>query len=116
VRGSRWRWNWGAGDGSFLVEYAACHPERNFIGCGAAAWPDPEDGPQGQRAGLSNLRGVRIESSYFLGYLLPDHSAEALHVYFPDPWRSESTGGIGSLTQLFRRLPSGPSLRADGCT
>ncbi len=35
---------------------------------------------------LKNLRGVRIESSYFLQYLLPAHSARALHIYFPDPW------------------------------
>jgi tRNA (guanine-N7-)-methyltransferase len=33
-----------------------------------------------------NLRGVRIESSYFLQYLLPAHSTTALHIYFPDPW------------------------------
>ena len=36
--------------------------------------------------GLKNLRGVRIESSYFLQCLLPSHSASALHIYFPDPW------------------------------
>jgi tRNA (guanine-N7-)-methyltransferase len=41
---------------------------------------------KGRLAGLTNLRGVRIESSYFLEYLLPPHSASALHVYFPDPW------------------------------
>ena len=41
---------------------------------------------KGRRAGLTNLRGVQIESSYFLQYLLPPHSASALHVYFPDPW------------------------------
>src|SRR5207248_3220509 len=35
---------------------------------------------------LTNLRGVRIESSYFLEYLLPQHSAAAVHIYFPDPW------------------------------
>jgi tRNA (guanine-N7-)-methyltransferase len=35
---------------------------------------------------LANLRGVRIECSYFLEYLLPAGSASALHVYFPDPW------------------------------
>jgi tRNA (guanine-N7-)-methyltransferase len=29
---------------------------------------------------------VRIESSYFLEYLLPRQSAVALHIYFPDPW------------------------------
>jgi tRNA (guanine-N7-)-methyltransferase len=41
---------------------------------------------KGRRADLSNVRGVRIESSYFLRYLLPPHSAAALHIYFPDPW------------------------------
>src|SRR5437899_2476343 len=39
-----------------------------------------------RRAGLVNLRGIRIESSYFLEHLLPRHSAVALHIYFPDPW------------------------------
>jgi tRNA (guanine-N7-)-methyltransferase len=32
------------------------------------------------------LSALRIESSYFVEYLLPTHSASALHVYFPDPW------------------------------
>ena len=41
---------------------------------------------KGRRAGLTNLRGVSIESSYFLQYLLPPNSASALHIYFPDPW------------------------------
>jgi tRNA (guanine-N7-)-methyltransferase len=37
-------------------------------------------------AGLTNVRAVRIESSYFLEFLLPPRSAMALHIYFPDPW------------------------------
>jgi len=41
---------------------------------------------KGKRAGLTNLRGVRIECGYFLEWLLPRHAANALHVYFPDPW------------------------------
>jgi len=41
---------------------------------------------KGRRAGLTNLRGLRIESAYFLEYLLPPRSAAALHIYFPDPW------------------------------
>lgn len=41
---------------------------------------------KGRRLGLANLRGIRIESAYFLQYLLPPHSAAALHIYFPDPW------------------------------
>src|SRR5277367_6677576 len=41
---------------------------------------------KGRRAGLANLRGVRIESAYFMQYLLPPRAASALHIYFPDPW------------------------------
>jgi tRNA (guanine-N7-)-methyltransferase len=76
----------GSGDSTFLVEYARRHPEFNFIGVERLLGRIRKLDRKGQRAGLTNLRGVRIESSYFLEYLLPPHSATALHVYFPDPW------------------------------
>jgi tRNA (guanine-N7-)-methyltransferase len=76
----------GSGDGSFLVEYARRHPEHNFIGVERLLGRIRKLDRKGRRAGLANLRGVRIESSYFLEYLLPPHSAIALHIYFPDPW------------------------------
>src|SRR6266571_4947062 len=76
----------GSGDGSFLVEYAALHPEHNFIGVERLLGRIRKMDRKGRRAGLTNLRGVRIESSYFLEYLLPPHSAVGLHIYFPDPW------------------------------
>ena len=76
----------GSGDGSFLAEYARLQPERNFIGVERLLGRIRKLDRKGQRAGLTNLRGVRIECSYFLEYLLPPGSAVALHVYFPDPW------------------------------
>ena len=76
----------GCGDASFLLDYARQHPERNFIGVERLLGRLRKLDRRGRRAGLANLRGVRIESSYFLEYLLPPHSASALHVYFPDPW------------------------------
>ncbi len=76
----------GCGDASFLVEYARQHPERNFIGVERLLGRLRKLDRKGRRAGLTNLRGVRIESSYFLEYLLPPHSVSALHIYFPDPW------------------------------
>jgi tRNA (guanine-N7-)-methyltransferase len=76
----------GCGDASFLVELAQRHPERNFIGVERLLGRISKLDRKGRRAGLKNLRGARIESSYFLQYLLPPHSAEAIHVYFPDPW------------------------------
>jgi tRNA (guanine-N7-)-methyltransferase len=62
------------------------HPERNFIGVERLLGRMRKLDRKGQRAGLTNLRGVRIESSYFLQYLLPPHAATTLHIYFPDPW------------------------------
>ena len=76
----------GSGDGSFLVAYAKLHPGKNFIGVERLLGRIRKTDRKGRRAELTNLRGVRIESTYFLEYLLPAHAAAAIHVYFPDPW------------------------------
>ncbi len=76
----------GSGDGSFLVESARRHPEHNFIGVERLLGRARKMERKARRAGLVNLRAVRIESAYFLQYLLPAQSAVALHIYFPDPW------------------------------
>jgi tRNA (guanine-N7-)-methyltransferase len=76
----------GCGDGSFLAEYARLHPAHNFIGIERLMGRIRKLDRKGRRAGLTNLRGLRIESAYFIEYLLPPGSAAALHVYFPDPW------------------------------
>ena len=76
----------GAGDGSFLAQWAAAHLERNFIGVERLLGRLRKLDRKGRRLGLRNLRILRIEASYFLEYLLPPASVSALHVYFPDPW------------------------------
>ena len=76
----------GCGDASFLVEYARQNPAKNFIGVERLLGRIQKLDKKGRRIGLKNTRGVRIESAYFLEYLLPRHSAAALHIYFPDPW------------------------------
>lgn len=76
----------GCGDASFLVEYTRRQPQKNFIGVERLLGRIKKLDRKGRRAGLVNLRGVRIESAYFLQYLLPPHAAAALHIYFPDPW------------------------------
>jgi tRNA (guanine-N7-)-methyltransferase len=76
----------GCGDGSFLVALAERFPERNFLGiermlgrvrsaCGRAA-----------RQAVSNLRVLRVETSYAVEHLLPPDSTTAAHLLFPDPW------------------------------
>ena len=76
----------GSGDGSFLIEWCRQHPERNFIGVERLLGRIRKLERKGLRAGLTNLRGIRLEASYVLEYLLPISSVQALHVYFPDPW------------------------------
>jgi tRNA (guanine-N7-)-methyltransferase len=76
----------GCGDASFLVEYARRNLAKNFLGVERLLGRIQKLHRKGDRLALTNLRGVRIESAYFLQYLLPPHAAAALHIYFPDPW------------------------------
>ena len=76
----------GAGDGSFLAAYAQAHPECNFIGVERLLGRLRKIEKKTRRAGLENVRLVRIEADYFIRYLLPANSVEAVHIYFPDPW------------------------------
>jgi len=76
----------GCGDGSFLAEYAQLRRGVNFIGTERLLGRIRKLQKKAGKVGLTNVRGVRIESWYFLRYLLPAHAASALHIYFPDPW------------------------------
>ncbi len=76
----------GCGDASFLAQYARQNPAVNFLGVERLLGRLRKVDRKGRRLGLKNICGVRIESAYFLEYLLPAHAAVALHIYFPDPW------------------------------
>jgi len=76
----------GSGDGSWVLQYAAAHPERNFLAVERLMGRLNKILRKGARAGLANLRAMRIDAPYFLRHLLPEGCASALHIYFPDPW------------------------------
>lgn len=76
----------GSGDGSFLVHWATLHPAHNFLGVERLLGRLRKLDRKGRRAGLMNLRGLRIEAAYGVEYLLPPSSVRAFHIYFPDPW------------------------------
>lgn len=76
----------GSGDGSFLLALARREPAHNFLGIERLLGRLRKLDRKGRRAGLENLRGLRIEAAYALEYLVPPGSVHALHVYFPDPW------------------------------
>jgi tRNA (guanine-N7-)-methyltransferase len=76
----------GAGDGSFLAQWARLNPGRNFLGVERLLGRLRKTNRKVGRAGLTNVRLVRLEAAYFLEYLVPLASVSALHIYFPDPW------------------------------
>jgi len=76
----------GAGDGSFLVQWAGLHPDRNFLAVERLLGRLRKTNRKAVRLQLKNVRLIRIEAGYFLEYMLPPRAISALHVYFPDPW------------------------------
>jgi tRNA (guanine-N7-)-methyltransferase len=74
----------GCGDGSFLCELAARHPERNFLGIDRLVGRVAK--ANRKAAALENVRVLNVESSYAADYLLPEESVEIFYLLFPDPW------------------------------
>lgn len=94
----------GCGDASFLAEYAHRHPELNFIGVERLMGRVKKVERKGNRLGLTNVCGVRIESAYFLEFLLPAHCATAVHIYFPDPWPKKKHQRFRLINERFPAL------------
>src|SRR5712675_1495327 len=94
----------GSGKGRFLLERAARHPERNFLGIDYA-WRFLREGHQriGQR-GLTNLRFYKAEASDVVRTLIPDASVDIFHIYFPDPWPKRQQRKRRLLTPDFFKL------------
>jgi tRNA (guanine-N7-)-methyltransferase len=76
----------GCGDGTFLVQRASKHPERNFLGVERLLGRARKVDRKAQRIGITNVRVLRIESSYAMGFLFPPASVSIIHILFPDPW------------------------------
>ena len=76
----------GCGDGSFLMEMARHHPERDFIGVERLLGRVRKVCRKLTRHGLENARVLRLESRYVVEWLLPEASVSRLHLLCPDPW------------------------------
>ena len=76
----------GAGDGSFLIQYATRNPGRNFLGVERLLGRLRKIDKRARRGGLQNVRVLRLEAKYVLRWMVPAGSLAAVHVYFPDPW------------------------------
>ncbi len=76
----------GSGEGTYILTLAQRHPERNFLGIERLLGRVRKTCRKAARAGLTNLRMLRLEIAYALRYLLPPESVTVAHVLFPDPW------------------------------
>ena len=76
----------GCGKGSFTFWAAQTQPQRNFVGVDRLLRRLRRVDRKAMRAGLQNLHLLRIESSYLISKVVPDHSISTYHVLFPDPW------------------------------
>lgn len=93
----------GSGDGSFMAQWAQQHPTLNFLGVERLLGRLKKLDRRGQRAGLKNLRLIRLEASYLLQYLIPAKSISALHIYFPDPWPKRKHRDRRLINEAFTR-------------
>jgi len=76
----------GAGDGGFAIAYAKQHPEINLLAVERLLGRVRKIEKRAARAGLTNLRVLRLEFGYTVKYLLPIASVSVAHIMFPDPW------------------------------
>lgn len=76
----------GCGDGTFLVEMARAHPERDFLGVERLIGRVEKTARKIANANLTNAKVLRVESAYAAGWLLPAASVSRLHLLCPDPW------------------------------
>lgn len=88
----------GCGDGTFLIEMATAHPERNFLGVERLIGRVEKTARRIEQRGLKNARVLRLETTYTLGWLLAAGSVTRLHLLCPDPWPKKKHHG--------RRLPN----------
>lgn len=76
----------GCGDGTFLIDLAKHHPERDFIGVERLLGRCKKVAKRIKRAGLENARILRLDSKYVVEWLLPAESVSRIHLLCPDPW------------------------------
>jgi tRNA (guanine-N7-)-methyltransferase len=76
----------GCGKGRFLVESAQQNANVNYIGI-ENSWKYVLRTQQRlKKHDLTNACLVYADAAYFAQNYVPDHSIQAYHIYFPDPW------------------------------
>jgi tRNA (guanine-N7-)-methyltransferase len=76
----------GCGMGETTVAIAAAHPDTDYIGIevhtpGVGSLLKAID-----ETGLRNVRVIQHDAVEVLHHMIPPHSLNGMHIYFPDPW------------------------------
>jgi tRNA (guanine-N7-)-methyltransferase len=103
----------GCGDGSFLVAMALRYPERNFLGTERLVGRVRNTCRKAARAGVTNVRLLRVESGYVVRHLLAPGTVSRFYVLFPDPWPKRRHWGRRLIQPEFLRAAAA-ALRPGG--
>lgn len=76
----------GCGKGRFLLARAKAHPSIPILGVDRMLERIRKIERKAERAGLSNIRVLRMEACYATLYLLPASRVSTCYIFFPDPW------------------------------
>jgi len=76
----------GCGDGGFLLQIAELYPAHNFVGIERVKGRIHLIEGKIRSKNLTNVRLLRLDSSYAIGWLFPDACASRMHLLCPDPW------------------------------
>ncbi len=76
----------GSGKGLFLLNAGQSRPNVNFVGIELARKYARNAADRVAKRGLTNVRVVWGDAKALIARAIPDHSVQAIHVYFPDPW------------------------------
>lgn len=79
----------GCGDGGFLLQMAAHYPERRFLGIERLLGRVRGVCSRAAVRGLENVKVLRVESRYFLEWMVRPGCVSRLHYLCPDPWPKE---------------------------
>lgn len=81
-----WEVEIGFGKGRYLLDRAEAEPQNRFLGIEIASKYHRILRDRARRRGLPNVASIRGEALYLISAALPVGFAQAVHVYFPDPW------------------------------
>ena len=92
----------GCGKGKFLTARAKARPDCDFLGIERMLDRVRLFDGKCRRGGITNANILRLEALYTFHYLLPEHHARTVYVFFPDPWPKKKHHSHRLFGPLFR--------------